>query len=187
MLNYYQGNNHEYESQDEKYQRGFTLIELMISLTIIIMVMAIAIPNYQKAGEKAQTSGCAGNQKVILAQLESYYLHENRYPIVSMENFNKLADELSSVDNKEYREFLSTFDIDEKHEGTDTYVHAAYHSLNEDEAEDKDNWHPLDMGVLKDEGYLQDIVMCPKGGIYLVKYNDKGKVSNIMCSIDGEL
>jgi prepilin-type N-terminal cleavage/methylation domain-containing protein len=185
MLSYYQGNNHKH--QNNKYQHGFTLIELMISLTIIIMVMAIAIPNYQKAGEKAQTSGCSGNQKVILAQLESYYLHENSYPLIAIADFKNTIEEVIGIGNKEYREFLSDFDIDDKVGDSQTNVHAAYHDIDKDVTDNKGNWYPLDMGVLKDEGYLQDIVMCPKGGIYLVKFNDNGRISNIMCSIDGEL
>lgn len=165
-------------------RRGFTLIELMISLTIIVIIMAIAIPNYQKAGEKAQLSGCAGNQKIIMAQLESYFLVNNNYPTLSMDVLT--ATDLSGqITNEDFAEFLLAFDLGEKIAGSENnYLHAAYQSLD---ATDTAKWYILDMAKMQEEGYLQDLVICPKGGLYMMSLNDKGRAHKVMCTVDGNL
>lgn len=161
---------------------GFTLIELMISLTIIVIIMAIAIPNYQKAGEKAQLSGCAGNQKIIMAQLESYFLANNNYPTLSADVMTA-TDLTGQVTNEDFAEFLLALDIGERIAGAeDNYLHAAYQGLAAGEA---NKWYILDMAKLQEEGYLQDLVLCPKGGLYLMSLNDKGRAHKVMCTIDG--
>ena len=61
-------------------ERGFTLVEMVVALFIVSVVMAIALPNLQKAGVNAVYTGCEGNQKVIRAALTEYYLANNQFP-----------------------------------------------------------------------------------------------------------
>lgn len=61
-------------------QQGFTLIELAVVVFVISVLIAIALPNLRGTGEKAQTVTCEGNQRLLRAQLENYYLIENSYP-----------------------------------------------------------------------------------------------------------
>lgn len=61
-------------------QRGFTLIELAVAVFVISVLIAIALPNLRAAGEKAQKVACEGNQRLLRAQLENYYLTEKGYP-----------------------------------------------------------------------------------------------------------
>ena len=60
--------------------QGFTLIEMVVALFIVSVVMAIAIPGLQKAGESAAITGCEGNQKMIRAAMTEYYLDHHQYP-----------------------------------------------------------------------------------------------------------
>jgi len=57
-----------------KRRKGFTLIELMIVISIIGVLAAIAIPNFRQARQKSNQRACYANQKTILGALEMYNL-----------------------------------------------------------------------------------------------------------------
>ncbi|MCX7571427.1 prepilin-type N-terminal cleavage/methylation domain-containing protein [Tumebacillus sp. DT12] len=61
-------------------QGGFTLIELAIAVFVISVLIAISLPHLRGTGEKAQVTTCEGNQRLLRAQLENYYLSEKGYP-----------------------------------------------------------------------------------------------------------
>lgn len=61
-------------------QKGFTLIELAVAVFVISVLIAISLPNFHAAGVKAQKVACEGNQRLLRAQLENYYLSEKVYP-----------------------------------------------------------------------------------------------------------
>ncbi|MBV8489401.1 MAG: prepilin-type N-terminal cleavage/methylation domain-containing protein [Candidatus Eremiobacteraeota bacterium] len=61
-------------------QKGFTLIEMMIVVSIIAILASILVPNFVRARAQAQTAGCEANLKEIATALELYETDNDRYP-----------------------------------------------------------------------------------------------------------
>jgi type II secretion system protein G len=67
-------------------KKGFTLIELLVVVLIIGILAAIALPQYQKAVEKARAAEALSVMKTIKQAEEMYYLIYTKYTM----NFNEL-------------------------------------------------------------------------------------------------
>ncbi len=71
-------------------RKGFTLIELMIVIAIIIILAAIAIPNYLRMTDRARRSRVAGDFTAIATALEAYSVDWGQYPVdADLELFGK--------------------------------------------------------------------------------------------------
>ena len=76
-----------------KQRKGFTLIELMIVIAIIIILAAIAIPNYLRMTDRARRARIAGDFASIATSLEAYSVDWGSYPIISTDDaFGKGVD-----------------------------------------------------------------------------------------------
>lgn len=64
-------------------RKGFTLIELMIVIAIIIILAAIAIPNYLRMTQKAKKSRVASDFESLATALEAYNTDWGTYPVVA--------------------------------------------------------------------------------------------------------
>ena len=62
-----------------KKRKGFTLIELMIVIAIIIILAAIAIPNYLRMTDRARRSRVAGDFVSTATALEAYSVDWGKY------------------------------------------------------------------------------------------------------------
>jgi prepilin-type N-terminal cleavage/methylation domain-containing protein len=66
----------------KRYFRGFTLIELMIVISIISILASILVPNFMKARAQSQFVACLSNCKNMGTALEMYSTdNEGHYPI----------------------------------------------------------------------------------------------------------
>jgi type II secretion system protein G len=59
---------------------GFTLIELLIVIAIILILIAIALPNFLEAQIRARVTKAKGELRSLRTAMESYYLDWKIYP-----------------------------------------------------------------------------------------------------------
>ncbi len=60
--------------------RGFTLVEIMITVAIIGLLAAIAIPSFQRARLNSQATAIANNLRVFSGAFEQYVMQTGSYP-----------------------------------------------------------------------------------------------------------
>ena len=71
-----------------KHKRGFTLIELLVVVLIIAILAAVALPQYNKAVEKARAMKALVLVKSISDQIEQYYVERGSYPTITISSLN---------------------------------------------------------------------------------------------------
>jgi len=67
----------------KQQQRGFTFIELLVSITIIILLSAVAVVSYQSANKRARDNKRKADLEQIRSALEMYRTDNDEYPAVS--------------------------------------------------------------------------------------------------------
>ncbi len=71
---------HRSEVQRRFNKRGFTLIELLIVIAIILILIAIALPNFLEAQIRARVTKAKGEIRSLAIALESYAIDYRVYP-----------------------------------------------------------------------------------------------------------
>ena len=61
-------------------QKGYSLIELLVVMMTVMVLMAIAIPMFQDALLRANTSSLSTDAKSIYVAIKHYYVDNNTYP-----------------------------------------------------------------------------------------------------------
>jgi len=64
-------------------RRGFTLIELMVVIAIIIILAAIAIPNYLNMTKRAKNSRVQSDMATLATGLETFKTDWGKYPVIA--------------------------------------------------------------------------------------------------------
>lgn len=60
--------------------RAFTLIEILVVVSIISILAAIAVPNFLEAQTRAKVSRARNDMRVVAVALEAYHTDNNKYP-----------------------------------------------------------------------------------------------------------
>ena len=81
-----------------KNDKGFTLVELMVVLVIIGILVAIAVPIYNKTQATAEERACQANLRILEGAVAQYQL-DNDGALPS--TLNNLSDYIKDVDNLE--------------------------------------------------------------------------------------
>jgi prepilin-type N-terminal cleavage/methylation domain-containing protein len=63
------------------HEHGFTMIELTTVALIILVLIAIALPNFLEAQIRARTTAVTANLEVVAHALEEYYIAYRNYPV----------------------------------------------------------------------------------------------------------
>jgi type IV pilus assembly protein PilE len=62
-----------------RFKGGFTLIELMITIAIIAIIAAVALPNYTDYITRSKFSEAQGHLSDLRVKMEQYYMDNRRY------------------------------------------------------------------------------------------------------------
>ena len=62
-------------------RRGFTLIELMIVISVMAILIGISLPYFKGMQDEGNSAKAAGELRTLTTGIESYYIHHsNEYP-----------------------------------------------------------------------------------------------------------
>ena len=90
----------------KKKQGGFTLIELMVVIVIIGTLVAIALPNFIGAQDRAKVSSVKANMHTVQTVIETYAVD---WGGVYAENFANLRTEATQTGREYWKEFTNPF------------------------------------------------------------------------------
>jgi len=61
-----------------KRRVGFTLVEIMIVILIMVVLLAVAIPNFLRARETSRARSCQGNLRIIATAKEQWAMDHRK-------------------------------------------------------------------------------------------------------------
>jgi len=77
--------------------KGFTLMEILVVVTIIGILAAIAVPSYIYAVEQGREDACAANVQILTTQVERYRLQYGEELTVNEEVGETLVGRLTQI------------------------------------------------------------------------------------------
>lgn len=92
----------------QKISRGFTLIELMVVMTVIALLISIAVPRYFHSVEQAKEATLKQSLSVMRVAIDKFYGDNDRYP--------------SSIKELVTKKYIRAVPVDPITESTETWV-----------------------------------------------------------------
>jgi general secretion pathway protein G len=92
----------------KKTSRGFTLIELMVVMTVIALLISIAVPRYFNSVEKAKEATLKQSLSVMRSAIDKFYGDNERYP--------------ASIKELVTKKYIRSVPMDPITESTETWV-----------------------------------------------------------------
>lgn len=72
----------------KKQKRGFTLMELLITMGIIVLLMGVGVVSYSQTNKKARDSKRKADIESIRSALELYRTDQGQYPALTVDGSN---------------------------------------------------------------------------------------------------
>ena len=101
-------------------RRGFTVIELLVSLAIIGILAAVAIPLLSEAMLRARVNGLAAESRVVYTAFKQYYVDVEEYPNASTVPFFELDTFEPLVSLRYYRGSVTSQLLNQQADGFDS-------------------------------------------------------------------
>jgi prepilin-type N-terminal cleavage/methylation domain-containing protein len=80
--------------------RGFTLVELLVAIAIILILIAIALPNFLAAQTRSKIARVSSDMRSVAVALEEYQLDYRKYPTMIVPGFSGGVAPLAGSDLK---------------------------------------------------------------------------------------
>ncbi len=78
------------------FRKGFSLIEVMVTLAIIGIVTSVVLPSYQKIQSRAKSMAVKSVARTVQLAVEGYRFDEGSYPKGTKVSVSKLVETLNS-------------------------------------------------------------------------------------------
>jgi len=98
-------------------KRGFTMIELLVVATIIVLMSTIGLVSYRSAAQNARDGRRKSDMEAVRAALVLYRSDNGTYP--SGSNFGSMLDTLQAAD------YFSDQDVEDPQEGNPDYTYSS--------------------------------------------------------------
>ena len=92
----------------KRISRGFTLIELMVVMTVIALLISIAVPRYFHSIEQAKEATLKQSLSVMRVAIDKFYGDNDRYP--------------ASISELVTKKYIRAVPVDPITESTETWV-----------------------------------------------------------------
>jgi len=76
-------------------EKGFTLIEMLLVLTLIAAIVGVALPSFRSMQQEGNMTRATGDLRTLQTAIESYRIHNDAYPATG--DLSPLTDAVPTV------------------------------------------------------------------------------------------